>query len=810
MSLVVALIGAVMGCVVAWVLVRDEFPARRLINAVIDLPFALPTIVAGLTLLALYGPALADRDPPRVHARGDLSGPAVRDAPIRRRLGAAGADRARRREVEEAARSLGARELAVFRRIVLPTILPGILSGVTMAFARAVGEIGAIVIISGNNPFQNASHRDLRRHRERRPAGGRVSVAGAAAALAGRTRAPVVGWEPALRHEARACVGLAAVRGVVLLPGGDPARCRSTSLFYRTFDGGLHGAWQALSDKDTIHAFQVTLTVAAIAVPLNTIFGVVCALAIVRRRFPGKGLVNAFVDLPLALSPVVVGLSLFLLYGRTGWFGPWLIRHGYPVLFSLPGIVLATIFVSVPFVAREVVPTLREIGDEQEQAAHTLGASGWQTFWRITLPSIRWAVIYGVVLTTARCLGEYGAVAIVSGSIQGKTETATLRVQEEYAARLRQSPARTLRPPCLAAIALIAGPRDHDRRATQGGSCLMSISVQNVSKTFGDFVALDDVSIEVATGSLTALLGPSGSGKSTLLRVIAGLQAPDAGTVFIAGKNVTGRSPQDREIGFVFQHYAAFTHMTVRDNVAFGLKIRKRPRAEIAERVGKLLELVQLEGLAKRYPAQLSGGQRQRMALASALAVQPRVLLLDEPFGALDATVRAELRAWLRRLHDEQGVTTVLVTHDQEEAMEVADRIAVMNAGTIEQVGSPREIYDEPATEFVMGFVGPVSRLGERLVRPHDVTISVTESEDSIEAMVDRVVHLGFEVRLEIELPGGSRAWAQLTRAQAEQLELGGGDIVYVRPPAGVPIGPALRGPATGAPRGIAVGPAET
>lgn len=201
---------------------------------------------------------------------------------------------------------------------------------------------------------------------------------------------------------------------------------------YRTLIEGASGAWQALSDPDTIHAFQVTLIAVAIAVPLNTVFGVICGLAIVRRRFPGKGLVNAFVDLPLALSPVVVGVALFALYGRTGWFGPFLLSHGIRVLFALPAIVLATIFVSVPFVAREVIPTLREVGHDQEQAAHTLGASGWQTFWRITLPSIRWALIYGVVLTTARCLGEYGSVAIVSGAIQGQTETATLRVDEEY------------------------------------------------------------------------------------------------------------------------------------------------------------------------------------------------------------------------------------------------------------------------------------------------------------------------------------------------------------------------------------------
>ena len=203
-------------------------------------------------------------------------------------------------------------------------------------------------------------------------------------------------------------------------------------VFWRTFEDGFDPAWQALSHPDTIHAFELTLIITAIAVPVNTVFGVVCALAIVRRDFPGKGLLNAFIDLPLALSPVVVGLALFLLYGREGWFGGWLERHDIQFLFALPSMVVATIFVSIPFVAREVVPTLREIGDEQEQAAKTLGASGWQTFRRITLPSIRWAVIYGVILTTARCLGEYGAVAVVSGRLQGETETATLRVQERY------------------------------------------------------------------------------------------------------------------------------------------------------------------------------------------------------------------------------------------------------------------------------------------------------------------------------------------------------------------------------------------
>ena len=245
----------------------------------------------------------------------------------------------------------------------------------------------------------------------------------------------------------------------------------------------------------------------------------------------------------------------------------------------------------------------------------------------------------------------------------------------------------------------------------------MAIEARNITKHFGDFQALDDVSVNVESGSLTALLGPSGSGKSTLLRVIAGLEDPDAGEVFISGEEATTVSPQKRGVGFVFQHYAAFKHMTVWNNVAFGLKIRKRPKAEINARVSELLDLVQLSGLAKRYPAQLSGGQRQRMALARALAVEPKVLLLDEPFGALDARVRKELRVWLRRLHDEVHVTTIFVTHDQEEAMEIADQIVLMNEGRVEQIGGARDLYERPANEFVMTFIGPVSTL-RRGARP--------------------------------------------------------------------------------------------
>jgi sulfate/thiosulfate transport system ATP-binding protein len=308
----------------------------------------------------------------------------------------------------------------------------------------------------------------------------------------------------------------------------------------------------------------------------------------------------------------------------------------------------------------------------------------------------------------------------------------------------------------------------------------MAIEAQSVTKRFGDFIAVDDVSMSVPAGSLTALLGPSGSGKSTLLRVISGLEQPDAGRVVIEGSDVTGLPPQRRGIGFVFQHYAAFKHMTVHKNVAFGLEIRGRPRSEIKARVEELLELVQLTGLAKRYPAQLSGGQRQRMALARALAVEPTVLLLDEPFGALDARVRKELRAWLRRLHDEVHVTTVFVTHDQEEAMEIADQIVLMNHGRVEQTGAARDLYEQPANEFVMSFIGPVSHFGEELVRPHDIDVRREPNGSAERATVERVVHLGFEVRADLALDDGREVWVQMTRDEAQQLDLHEGTQVFV------------------------------
>lgn len=308
------------------------------------------------------------------------------------------------------------------------------------------------------------------------------------------------------------------------------------------------------------------------------------------------------------------------------------------------------------------------------------------------------------------------------------------------------------------------------------------IEVAGVSCSFGDFQALHDINLTVPHGSMTALLGPSGSGKSTLLRAIAGLEAPTTGRITIAGKDQAGQPVRSRNVGFVFQHYAAFTHMTVFENIAFGPKARKWPRRKVRERVGELIDLVHLNGLGDRYPSQLSGGQRQRMALARALAVEPSVLLLDEPFGALDARVRKDLRGWLRRLHDEVHVTTIFVTHDQEEAMDIAGQIVVMNQGRIEQSGSPDELYDSPVNEFVMGFIGEVSRLDGRLVRPHDIEILPHPAPpDGIEAGIDRVTRYGFSARIEMTTAGGERIEAELTRSELERLGPSGGQVVSVR-----------------------------
>ncbi|HRA34990.1 MAG TPA: sulfate ABC transporter ATP-binding protein [Acidimicrobiales bacterium] len=329
----------------------------------------------------------------------------------------------------------------------------------------------------------------------------------------------------------------------------------------------------------------------------------------------------------------------------------------------------------------------------------------------------------------------------------------------------------------------------------------MSITISHVTRRFGSFVALDDVSVDIPSGRLTALLGPSGGGKSTLLRIIAGLDHADAGTVEIEGVDATNLSPQARNVGFVFQHYAAFKHLTVARNVAFGLEIRKRPKDEVQRRVTELLQLVHLDQFADRKPAQLSGGQRQRMALARALAVEPSVLLLDEPFGALDAKVRKELRDWLRRLHDEVHVTTVFVTHDQEEALEVADEIVVINDGRVEQIGSPDDLYDEPANDFVMGFLGPVTRFGGALVRPHDLIVEPHDGQPAPTGTVGRITRLtkvGFEVRVEVATDD-EVVLVTLTRTESRSLGLAEGGAVTVRLAEGAP----TRGGGSPAPAGV-------
>ncbi|MEK7843484.1 MAG: sulfate ABC transporter ATP-binding protein [Pseudomonadota bacterium] len=346
----------------------------------------------------------------------------------------------------------------------------------------------------------------------------------------------------------------------------------------------------------------------------------------------------------------------------------------------------------------------------------------------------------------------------------------------------------------------------------------MSIEVRNLSKQFGTFAALRDVSLEVHSGELLALLGPSGSGKTTLLRVIAGLDVADAGQVLFQGEDATDQHVRERQVGFVFQHYALFRNMTIFENVAFGLRVRPKdvrpPDAEIRDRVHELLKLVQLDWLAERYPHQLSGGQRQRIALARALAVEPKVLLLDEPFGALDAKVRKELRSWLRRLHDDMHITSVFVTHDQEEALEVADRVVVMNEGRIEQIGTPDEVYENPASPFVYEFLGNVNLFHSRLhrgrawidgievdapehaeaeelaavayVRPHDIEVDrIAQGEAALAARVTHVLSVGPIVRLELireDSEDKNPIQVEISKERFRELQLVRGDQVFIKP----------------------------
>jgi len=627
-------------------------------------------------------------------------------------------------------------------------------------------------------------------------------------------------------------------------------------VFYEALAKGPRSYWDSLiADPDTLSAVLLTLKVAPAAVAANVIFGLAAAWAIARFRFPGRTLLTALIDLPFAVSPVVAGLIFVLIFGLQGYLGPWLREHGIKIIFATPGLILATAFVTFPFVARELTPLMEAIGAEEETAAVSLGARPWYMLRRITLPNIKWGLLYGIILCNARAMGEFGAVYVVSGHITGQTDTMPLRVEklfQEYnstgsfavasllsllavltlmiktalewktrsdlRSRLRENlpesstpaAAATHRPPRAPLIA----PTDRgvgSGRASEEHPGV-GISVRNITKRFGTFTALDNVSIEVEHGALLALLGPSGSGKTTLLRIIAGLEVPDEGSILYQDEDATQRSARDRNVGFVFQHYALFRHMSVFENVAFGLRVRRWKDAQVKERVNELLRLVQLENLGKQAPAQLSGGQRQRVALARALAAQPKVLLLDEPFGALDAKVRQELRQWLRKLHDEIHVTSVFVTHDQEEAFEVADRVVVMNHGRIEQDGAPEDVFEHPANAFVMDFLGNVNVFHGRVeggramvggielaypdyphdearqvtayVRPHELEIDrIPRGPSSLKAEIVRINAASAAVKVElIAKDFGVPLNVEISQERHAQLQLKTGDKVFVFP----------------------------
>jgi len=629
------------------------------------------------------------------------------------------------------------------------------------------------------------------------------------------------------------------------------------NVFYEALARGPKTYWDSLvADPDTVSAILLTLRVAPVAVLANLVFGVAAAWAIARFRFPGRALLTAMIDLPFAVSPVVAGLVIVLIFGLQGWLGPWLREHDIKIIFATPGLILATAFVTFPFVARELIPVMEAIGSEEEVAAVSLGARARHLLWLVTLPNIKWGLLYGIILCNARAMGEFGAVYVVSGHIAGQTDTMPLRVEKlfqeynmpgafalasllsslalvtlavktalewrtrsELESRLRESLPETSGE---SAAIVPARPRVRSVRAVQpvdvGGreqtkeAAHVGISARNITKRFGGFVALDDVTVEVPHGSLLALLGPSGSGKTTLLRIIAGLETADAGTILYQDEDATHRSPRERNVGFVFQHYALFRHMSVFENVAFGLRVRGWKEAKIKERVHELLSLIQLEGLGRQSPSQLSGGQRQRVALARALAAAPKVLLLDEPFGALDAKVRQELRHWLRRLHDEIHVTSVFVTHDQEEAFEVADQVVVMNRGRIEQQGTPGEVFEHPANAFVMDFLGNVNVFHGRVeggrallgglevaypdyphdesrpitayVRPHELEVDrIPRGRSSLKAEVLRINPAGAAVKVELLAQEfGVPVNVELAQERYAQLNLNVGDTVFVFP----------------------------
>jgi len=656
--------------------------------------------------------------------------------------------------------------------------------------------------------------------------------------------APRAQDDPALVRWSLTALALAVMAVLVVVP--------VVNVFYEALSNGPRAYWEAITgDEDTRSAILLTLKVAPAAVLANLIFGLAAAWAIARFRFPGRTLMTAMIDLPFAVSPVVAGLILVLIFGRHGYLGAWLQEHGIQIIFNTPGLILATAFVTFPFVARELIPLMEAIGSEEEVAAVSLGARAWTLFRRITLPNVKWGILYGLILCNARAMGEFGAVYVVSGHIAGQTDTMSLRVEKlfqeydlpgsfalasllcflalvtlaikttlewqtrtEIESRKREnaSDAAAARPSSATRLHLVrpkpARPADTPVPAEEE-KARVGISIRNVTKRFGSFVALDGIDLEVPEGGLLALLGPSGSGKTTLLRIIAGLEQPDDGAILYREEDATYRSARDRNVGFVFQHYALFRHMSVFENVAFGLRVRKWPEDRIRARVDELLRLIQLEGLGKQAPAQLSGGQRQRVALARALAAQPKVLLLDEPFGALDAKVRQELRQWLRKLHDEIHVTSVFVTHDQEEAFEVADQVVVMNRGRIEQVGAPQDVFEHPANDFVMDFLGNVNVFHGRVeggravlgtfavehdgtegqavkayVRPHELDVDrIPRGTSSLKAEILRINPVGSAVKIELLAPDfGVPLNLEVSHERHAKLRLQPGDTVFVFP----------------------------
>ena len=471
----------------------------------------------------------------------------------------------------------------------------------------------------------------------------------------------------------------------------------------------LKKGWQvyveAVTDSYTIDALMLTLKATVIAVLCNTFFGLCAAWAVTRFQFKGKKVLTTLIDVPVTVSPIIAGLIYLLVFGRQSVLYPYLQQAGIQIVFAVPGIILATVFVTFPFVFRELLPVLESIGTDEEEAAALMGAKGWTIFSKITFPHIKWALLYGIVLCTARAMGEFGAVSVLSGHLRGLTNTLPLHVEILFN-EFQYVPAFAVSSVLVIMAVILRDYTKYHGTSGQKGGSIMYVELKDINKTFGDYKASDHVSFGIEKGKLIGLLGPSGSGKTTILRMIAGLEQPDSGEIIIDGRVVNDIPASERGIGFVFQSYALFRYMTVYDNIAFGLKVQKADKTYIKKRVTELIELIGLKGLEKRYPSQLSGGQRQRVAFARALAPNPQLLLLDEPFAAIDAKIRQELRTWLKDMIEKLGITSIFVTHDQDEAIEVADEIIITNRGHIEQKGSPVEVYQSPETAFSASFFG--------------------------------------------------------------------------------------------------------